>query len=211
MQATLNTSMGNIVCELFPEQAPVTVENFAGLAEEFERRMAGELPANWEAEAQKIVESLQAEGGDVATRKSSQIALNAYGPLLPELIGGSADLAGSNNTIWSGSTDVLEGGDGADIFAFDAGANTDVITDFEAGSDRIEIRRFDADKTLGRKQFFDFIGDEEFSNTAGELRFEYDEALDLTLVQGDQTGNGQADFEIALSGDITLTEVDFFI
>ena len=83
--------------------------DFAGLAEEFERRMNGLMPDNWEQETQRIIVELQAAGGDVATRKSSQIALNAFGPLLPELIGGSADLAGSNNTIWSGSVDVNDG------------------------------------------------------------------------------------------------------
>ncbi len=81
-------------------------EDFAGFAEEFERRLAGKLPENWSEYAEKIIAGLQAAGGDVATRKSSQIALNAFGPLLPDLIGGSADLAGSNNTIWSGSVDV---------------------------------------------------------------------------------------------------------
>jgi transketolase len=82
---------------------------YAGLAEEFERRVAGDLPVDWTAETARIVSDLQDSGGDVATRKSSQIALNAFGPLLPELIGGSADLAGSNNTIWSGSVDVNDG------------------------------------------------------------------------------------------------------
>ncbi|MBT8049704.1 MAG: transketolase [Xanthomonadales bacterium] len=82
--------------------------DFAGLAEEFERRMSGKLPANWQEEARKIIADLQSEGGAVATRKSSQIALNAFGPMLPELIGGSADLAGSNNTIWSGSVNVAD-------------------------------------------------------------------------------------------------------
>jgi transketolase len=83
--------------------------DFAGLAEEFERRMSGALPDEWAQRCQEIVTSLQAEAADVATRKSSQIALNALGPMLPELIGGSADLAGSNNTIWSGSVDVNRG------------------------------------------------------------------------------------------------------
>jgi transketolase len=83
--------------------------DFAGLAEEFERRMAGELPGNWAAQTDELIAAIQADGGKVATRKSSQIALNAFGPLLPELIGGSADLAGSNNTIWSGSVDVNDG------------------------------------------------------------------------------------------------------
>jgi transketolase len=83
--------------------------DFAGLAEEFERRMAGDLPADFAAQADRIIAGMQDAGGDVATRKSSQIALNAFGPMLSELIGGSADLAGSNNTIWSGSVDVKEG------------------------------------------------------------------------------------------------------
>jgi transketolase len=82
---------------------------FPDLAAEFERRMQGQLPSDWAARARAIIAELQERGGDVATRKSSQIALNAFGPLLPELIGGSADLAGSNNTIWSGSVDVNEG------------------------------------------------------------------------------------------------------
>ena len=83
--------------------------DFADLAEEFERRMTGDLPQDWNEESARIIADLQAAGGDVATRKSSQIALNAFGPLLPELIGGSADLAGSNNTIWSGSVNVVDG------------------------------------------------------------------------------------------------------
>jgi transketolase len=75
-------------------------------AAEFGRRMGGDLPGNWSEESARAVAVLQAEGQDMATRKSSQAALNAFGPLLPELIGGSADLAGSNNTIWAQSVDV---------------------------------------------------------------------------------------------------------
>ncbi|MFC1719613.1 transketolase [Pseudomonadota bacterium] len=84
-------------------------EEFPDLAEEFERRMSGELPIDWSEDSEKIIAGLQEAGGNVATRKSSQIALNAFGPLLPELMGGSADLAGSNNTIWSGSENVNDG------------------------------------------------------------------------------------------------------
>ena len=83
--------------------------DFAGLAEEFERRMKGELPETWAEQSRALIAALQERGGNVATRKSSQVVLNAFGPLLPELIGGSADLAGSNLTIWSGSVDVNEG------------------------------------------------------------------------------------------------------
>lgn len=76
------------------------------LAAEFERRMRGELPADFAAAADAYVAKLQAEGPTVASRKASQMALEAFGPLLPELIGGSADLAGSNLTLWKGSKDV---------------------------------------------------------------------------------------------------------
>ena len=92
--------------------------DFAGLAEEFERRMSGELPENWPERSRSIIESLQERGGDVATRKSSQLALEAFGPSLPELIGGSADLAGSNLTIWSGSVDVNEGSEDGNYVYF---------------------------------------------------------------------------------------------
>jgi transketolase len=72
------------------------------LAAEFERRMKGELPANWEADAGKFIEAVNAKGETIASRKASQNTLNGFGPLLPEFLGGSADLAGSNLTIWSG-------------------------------------------------------------------------------------------------------------
>ncbi|HDZ8828986.1 TPA: transketolase [Aeromonas dhakensis] len=73
------------------------------LAAEFKRRTAGELPANWAAESAKIIENLQANPAKIATRKASQNALEAFGKLLPEFMGGSADLAPSNLTMWSGS------------------------------------------------------------------------------------------------------------
>jgi transketolase len=76
------------------------------LAIEFERRMQGALPDDFAAHADAYAKKLQAEGPVVASRKASQMALDAFGPKLPELIGGSADLAGSNLTIWKGSKDV---------------------------------------------------------------------------------------------------------
>ncbi len=75
-------------------------------AKELDRRMRGELPANWSDTVTQAMQKLQSESPKVATRKASEMALEALAPLLPELIGGSADLAGSNNTIWSGSVDV---------------------------------------------------------------------------------------------------------
>jgi transketolase len=79
---------------------------YPDLASEFSRRMRGDLPDNWQQATEQAIADLQEAGATVATRKASQIALDAFGPLLPELIGGSADLAGSNNTIWKQSVDV---------------------------------------------------------------------------------------------------------
>jgi transketolase len=78
-------------------------------AAELERRMQGKLPDNWQESAAVAIANFQVNGSDMATRKASQAALNAFGPVLPELIGGSADLAGSNNTIWAQSVDVNDG------------------------------------------------------------------------------------------------------
>ena len=82
------------------------------LAAEFERRANGDLPADFSAQADAYIQECQDKMEKVASRKASQNCLNAYGPLLPELLGGSADLAGSNLTIWSGSKDIT--GDNAD-------------------------------------------------------------------------------------------------
>ncbi|QCJ69070.1 transketolase [Providencia heimbachae] len=76
---------------------------FPELAKEFTRRMKGELPANFDAEAKKFVENLQQNPANIASRKASQNALEAFGKVLPEFMGGSADLAPSNLTMWSGS------------------------------------------------------------------------------------------------------------
>jgi transketolase len=73
------------------------------LAAELQRRAAGKLPAEWEAKTSAFIQQTQAKAADIATRKASENCLNAYGPLLPELLGGSADLSGSNLTWWSGS------------------------------------------------------------------------------------------------------------
>lgn len=76
------------------------------LGAELERRLSGQLPADWQAKAGAYVEGVNAKAEKVATRKASQNCLNGYGPLLPELLGGSADLACSNLTLWSGSKGI---------------------------------------------------------------------------------------------------------
>lgn len=79
------------------------------LAAEFERRMAGDLPANWEEETSKFIASVNEKAESPATRKASLNALNGFGPLLPEFLGGSADLSPSNLTFWSGCKSINEG------------------------------------------------------------------------------------------------------
>ena len=79
------------------------------LAAEYQRRMRCELPADFAEKADSYIAELQAKGPVVASRKASQMAIEAFAPHLPELIGGSADLAHSNLTLWSGSTSVTQG------------------------------------------------------------------------------------------------------
>ncbi len=81
---------------------------FPELAAEFKRRMAGDLPADFAEKAAQYIAQVAAKGESIASRKASQDSLNAYGPLLPELLGGSADLAGSNLTLWKGCKGVSE-------------------------------------------------------------------------------------------------------
>jgi transketolase len=85
---------------------------FPAEAAEFKRRMAGELPADWAAKSAAAIAEIAGKAENIATRKASQNAIGAFAPLLTELIGGSADLAGSNLTLWKGSKGVSksEGG-----------------------------------------------------------------------------------------------------
>jgi transketolase len=78
------------------------------LAAELLRRVAGDLPTDFDAKALAYIEQLQAEGSNIASRKASQNTINAFGPMLPELLGGSADLAGSNLTKWAGTKGITK-------------------------------------------------------------------------------------------------------
>ncbi len=82
------------------------------LAEEFERRMQGQLPGGWEKKVQIFLRSTLEKKQDIATRKASELCLEAFAPLLPELVGGSADLTPSNNT-WTSQSKVLSANDPA--------------------------------------------------------------------------------------------------
>ena len=87
------------------------------LAAEFARRMAGNLPENWSESAGKSIEEINTAAANMATRKASLVALNAFAPVLPELIGGSADLTGSNLTKHDGST-TITGDDAAGNYIY---------------------------------------------------------------------------------------------
>ncbi|MCH2055399.1 MAG: transketolase [Thalassotalea sp.] len=87
------------------------------LAAEYERRVIkGDLPADFEAKANAFIQECQEKGENIASRKASQNAIEAFGKVLPELLGGSADLAGSNLTLWSGSKGIQEDPAGNYIF-----------------------------------------------------------------------------------------------
>lgn len=87
------------------------------LAAEFKRRTDGELPADWQEKAAAFIAKTVDDAATIASRKASQVALNGYCPAVPELLGGSADLMGSNLTNWSGSKGVSsEDADGNYIF-----------------------------------------------------------------------------------------------
>ena len=73
---------------------------------EFKRRIAGDLPANWHEHAEKAITQVNEKAETIASRKASQNAIEDLAPALPELVGGSADLAGSNLTLWSGSKGI---------------------------------------------------------------------------------------------------------
>jgi len=99
---------GNVIENSWNDQFAEYADAYPELAAEFLRRISGDLPEDFAAQAQAYIEALQAKGETIASRKASQNALNAYGPLLPELLGGSADLAGSNLTLWSGCKGVTQ-------------------------------------------------------------------------------------------------------
>ncbi|WP_019612946.1 transketolase [Psychromonas ossibalaenae] len=76
---------------------------FPELASEYKRRINSEMPSDWEAKSTLYIADLQADSANIATRKASQNCIEAFAPMLPELLGGSADLAPSNLTMWSGT------------------------------------------------------------------------------------------------------------
>ena len=81
---------------------------YPDLASEFERSLSNDLPNDFLDQIDEFINTQQENQEDMATRKSSEVVLNFLGPLLPELVGGSADLSGSNNTRWAGTKAINE-------------------------------------------------------------------------------------------------------
>ncbi len=79
---------------------------FPELAAEFKRRLDGQLPESWQKHTTELIDQVNNTGENIASRKASLNSINAFAPILPELLGGSADLAGSNLTLWQGSKDI---------------------------------------------------------------------------------------------------------
>ncbi|MFT5426056.1 MAG: transketolase [Gammaproteobacteria bacterium] len=92
-------------------------EKYPEQAAEFQRRIEGKLPENWSEASANYIKTVTDAGESIASRQASQKALDGYGVLLPELIGGSADLAGSNLTLWSGSKGI-DGKSGAGNYIY---------------------------------------------------------------------------------------------
>jgi transketolase len=97
---------GQLLEAAWNESMAAYASAFPGEAAELQRRLRGELPVDFGELADSYIQRCQAEGENIASRKASQNCLNAYGPSLPDLLGGSADLAGSNLTIWKGSKPI---------------------------------------------------------------------------------------------------------
>ncbi len=99
-------AQGQTAEKAWDEKFAAYAKAYPELAAEFQRRVAGELPADWAKQSQAFIEKLQANPASIASRKASQNAIEAYAHVLPEFLGGSADLAGSNLTLWSGSKPI---------------------------------------------------------------------------------------------------------
>ncbi|HEV3286917.1 MAG TPA: transketolase [Steroidobacteraceae bacterium] len=88
------------------------------LAEEFERRTRGDLPQNWDDTVRQVLETLRKQSAPQATRQSSQATLNVLAPELPELLGGSADLTGSNSTLFMGAQTITAADESGDYLHY---------------------------------------------------------------------------------------------
>jgi Ca2+-binding RTX toxin-like protein len=121
---------------------------------------------------------------------------------------------GDDLLVGGGGADTFDGGAGNDTYRigfYESGTGTDadIVATFDTGDDLVDISGWDADFWTSGNQAFNFIGSSAFSNTAGELRAEYDGTN--TIVQGDLDGVSGADFEIVFAGAVTLSGSDFIL
>ncbi|MGB1702588.1 MAG: transketolase, partial [Cycloclasticus sp.] len=100
------TDKGERAESKWEERLEAYVIEYPALADELLRRLSGELSEEWAEKSSAFIQATQEKAETIASRKASLNALNAYGPLLPEFLGGSADLTGSNLTEWVGCVDV---------------------------------------------------------------------------------------------------------
>ncbi|MFL6857528.1 MAG: calcium-binding protein [Allosphingosinicella sp.] len=122
---------------------------------------------------------------------------------------------GDDLLIGGWGQDYMGGGPGADVFKFSSyesgtAAAADFINDFTPGEDRIDLTGVDANIWMAGDQAFAFIGADDFSGTAGELRYAFDESGNAIL-QADVNGDGVSDFDITLQGVLTPTSSDFML
>ena len=115
-EAWNNRARGDALEQTWQSQYDAYRKAHPELAVELDRRLKGQLPPSFELQANAYIQEVAAKGETIASRKASQNALNAFGPLLPELLGGSADLAGSNLTLWKGCHGVQENAAGNYVF-----------------------------------------------------------------------------------------------
>ncbi len=106
MQAWNATAKGEIREEQWIRLLEQYRQQYPDRAAEFQRRLARELPDTWRTTCSEVIAEAHAKAEKIASRKASQNCISAYAPILPELIGGSADLAGSNLTLWPQAKDV---------------------------------------------------------------------------------------------------------
>ncbi|MDO5622335.1 MAG: type I secretion C-terminal target domain-containing protein [Paracoccus sp. (in: a-proteobacteria)] len=144
---------------------------------------------------------------------------NAADNILSGLVGNDTIHGGAGNDSLTGGAgaDRLTGGAGADVFIFeklsDSGVTAttrDTIRDFNrAEGDKIDLSQLDADSLTDGVQAFSFIGSDDFSGTAGELRFT--QGRTITVVEADVDGDGVVDFSVQVNGSLTLIETDFLL
>lgn len=115
-QAWDGTEQGFIAESAWKEKLVIYEEEYPELAMELVRRLKGQLPGYFSAMADKFIAKCQLSDDNIPSRKASQNSIEAYAALLPELIGGSADLTGSNLTNWSGSSAISQKADGNYIY-----------------------------------------------------------------------------------------------